>query len=170
MPKYSLEEVLDIIGTLSPEEKSLLQARLSSMLTSSPTGGGSIQSQSQSLGDISISGGGNAFSNTQSGGNSNLTQSANQASVENADLQEALKLLEKLKHDISSNTYLNAVEKATVEVPIKVVEDELKKPEPNKDLIDQAISSLQKGLQGVVVLAEPVAKVAALVGRAWIGL
>jgi len=168
MPKYSLEEVLDIIGTLSPEEKSLLQARLSSVLTSSPTGGGSIQSQS--LGDISISGGGNAFSNSQSGGNSDLTQSANQASVENADLQEALKLLEKLKHDVSSNTYLNAVEKATVEVPIKVVEDELKKPEPDKDLIDQAISSLQKGLQGVMVLAEPAAKVAALVGRAWIGL
>ncbi|MBD2179345.1 hypothetical protein H6F42_20685 [Pseudanabaena sp. FACHB-1998] len=174
MPKYTVDEVLDIVKTFSSEEKKDLQNRLISVLdipnTSSTQAG---QSQFQSFGDFTFSGSGSNTSlgiNQQMGGESNIAQTNTQTSVQNADLQEALSILAKLKQDIGSNTLLNPVQKATVEVPLKIVEEEAKKAKPDKNIIDQAIAALQKGLEGVSSLAEPVTKVAGLIAKAWLTL
>ncbi|MFZ4677282.1 MAG: hypothetical protein ACOYM4_16590, partial [Nodosilinea sp.] len=55
---------------------------------------------------------------------------------------------------------------ATAKVPIATVAEELKKDKPDKDLIDQSVEALRKGLAGVETLAEPVMRVAALVAKA----
>jgi len=168
MFKLTVEQVLSSIAALSQEEKAELQSRLSSVLNIAPDSsaqGG--QTQSQSFGNVSISGNSNAFAATQAGEGADLSQDSSQTSLQNADLQEALNLLVKLKKAVSTDPSLNAIEKATVELPIKVAEEELKKPKPDKNLIDQAITSLRKGLEGVQSLAEPAMKVAALVAKAW---
>ncbi|MBE7385407.1 MAG: CHAT domain-containing protein [Leptolyngbya sp. SIO1E4] len=126
--------------------------------------------QSQSIGNITISGNSNAFTNVQSGGDVNLTRSQNQEQASNSDLEAALAAIANLKQNIAATEDLNPIEKATVEVPISMLETELQKPQPDKSLIDQAIAALQKSLNGVVTLAEPVAKVATLVAKAWGGL
>lgn len=126
--------------------------------------------QSQSFGNISIGGGGTNFAVTQSGGDVKLNQSSSQTTGSNADRQAALDAIAQLKQLISTSSDLNPIEKATVEVPAKILEAELQKPQPDKSIVDQAIAALKKGLDGVITLAEPVAKVAALVAQAWVGL
>ena len=97
-------------------------------------------------------------------------QSSDRTQVTNTDLQSALAAIAQLKQNIAASADLNPIEKATAEVPIKMLESELQKPQPDKSLVDQAISALKKGLDGVVSLAEPVTKVATLVAKAWTGL
>ncbi len=126
--------------------------------------------QSQSFGNVTISGGGTNFAVTQAGGNVTLNQTSAQSSSGNADLQAALDAIAQLKQLISTSADLNPIERATVEVPAKMLEAELQKPQPDKSIVDQAIAALKKGLDGVVTLAEPVATVAALVAKAWVGL
>lgn len=172
MPKYSVDEVLDIVKTFTTEEKKDLQNRLANVLEVSITPKTqSGQSQSQNFGNLTFSGSGSntSFNNSQNiGGDSNIAQTNTQASVENTNLQEALSILAQLKQDISSSTALNPVQKATVEVPLKIVEEEAKKQKPNKNIIEQAIAALKQGLEGVATLAEPVVKVANLVAKAWL--
>jgi hypothetical protein len=170
MVKLTVEQVLSSIAALSQSEKSELQSKLLSVLSTSESylaqGG---QSQSQSFGDVNISGNNNAFAATQAGENTDLSQDNSQPSLKNnVDLQEALDLLLRLRQAISLDPSLNAIEKATLEIPIKVSEEELKKSKPDKDLIDQAIASLRKGLEGIQTLAEPVTKVAVLIAKAWL--
>ena len=86
----------------------------------------------------------------------------------NSNLEAALSALAKLKQDIAQTEALNPMEKAMVEVPIKMIESELQKPEANKTLINQAVVALKKGLEGVETLAEPVIKVAAILAKVWI--
>jgi hypothetical protein len=175
MPKYSVDEVVDIIKTFTSEEKKDLQNRLLSVMEDSSVIPDTQprQSQSQRFGDINISGSG---SNTSLdfiqdiGGKVDISKTNTQTSVQNTDLQEALSILAKLKEDIGSSNALNPVQKATVEVPLKIVEEEAKKPKPDKNILEQAIASLQKGLEGVATLAEPVTKVAGLVAKAWLSL
>ncbi|WP_413168063.1 hypothetical protein ACL6C3_15220 [Capilliphycus salinus ALCB114379] len=69
--------------------------------------------------------------------------------------------------EIAQTEALNPVEKASVEVPIKIIETELQKPQPNKTSIDQAVALLKKGLESVETLAEPVMKVAAILAKVW---
>jgi len=123
--------------------------------------------QSQSFGNITISGSGNAFAANQAGGNIDSSQTTNPSNLQNADLQTLLEALKQLKQDILATDALNPIEKATAEVPVNMLEAELKKPQPDKSLIDQAIASLKKGLAGVEALAEPVIRVASLVAKVW---
>ncbi len=125
-------------------------------------------SQSQSAGNISVSGGSNALSIIQSGGNVKLSQNTSQASVPHTELQAALAALAKLAQDIAATEALNPIQKSMVETPVKILESELQKSPPDKTLLNQAVAALKQGLEGVAVLAEPVANVAALIAKAWV--
>lgn len=171
MAKYNVDEVLDIIKTFNPEEKKDLQNRLASVLeqtfpSQTPTKG----SQLQSFGGFAFGGSGNNTAldiNQQMGGESNFNQTntSTKTSLQNTDLQEALVILEKLKQDIASSPALNSVQKATAEVPLKIIEEEAKKPKPDKNMIEQSIDSLKKGLEETVGLAEPLVKLASLLAK-----
>jgi len=167
MPKYSIQDVLEIIQTFTPDEKKQLQAQLPSVMDMTTVAANPQKSQSQSFGNLSM-GSSNAFAANQAGGDINSSQNNTQASVKNASLQEALGILQKLKQDVNQSDALNKLEKATIEGTIKVAEEEITKPQPDKSLFDQAIEGLKKGL-GVISLVEPVMKVAALVAQAWAG-
>jgi len=168
MPRYNVDEVLEIVKSFTPEEKQLLQVQLPAVLaTTTSFTPQRIQNQSQSFGDVNM-GSGNALSASVVGANNNASQSNIQAPVTNADLSEALSILQQLKQDVGKSEALNKLEKTTVESTIQVVEDELSQPEPDKSLVDQAISSLKKGLEGVQSLAEPTMKVAEIVAKAWL--
>ena len=126
-------------------------------------------SKSQSFGNISFGGSGNAFSNIQADGSVNFSQNTSQASVPKPDLQAALDALAKLKQDITATDALNPFEKNMVETSIKFLEVELPKSPSDKKMIGQAVEALNKSLEGIPVLAEPIAKVAVLVEKAWVG-
>lgn len=121
--------------------------------------------KSQSFGNISFGGSGNAFSNIQADGSVNFSQNTNQASVENTDLQAALDNLAKLKQEITATDTLNQFQKSMVETPIKFLEEELPKSHSDKKLIGQAVEALKQGLEGIPILAAPVAKVTFLVAK-----
>lgn len=125
-------------------------------------------SKSQSFGDFTVGGGGHAISIIQSDGSVHLSKSTNQASVPNTDLQAALDALAKLKQNITATDALNPFEKNMVETSIKFLEVELPKSPSDKKMIGQAVEALNKSLEGIPVLAEPVAKVAVLVEKAWV--
>ena len=126
--------------------------------------------QSQSIGNITISGNNNPFAATQAGRDVTINQSTDRTQATNTGLELALAAVTQLKQSITSSPDLNPIEKATVEVPVKMLESELQKPQPDKSLVEQAIAAIKKGLDGVVTLAEPVTKVATLVAKAWVGL
>lgn len=168
MFKLTVEQVLESIAALTPDEKAELQIKLPTVLSLRTASSIPQSGQSQSFGDIRMIGEDHAFAATQAtGGDVNLPQRSTQASKQNTDLQEAISVLEQLKQGVSQSNALNQIEKVTVEVPIQVIEAELKKQEPEKSLVDQAIVSLKKGLEGVQTLAEPVMKVSALIAKAW---
>jgi len=125
---------------------------------------------SQSFGNITISGGNNPFTAAQAGGAVTINQSSDRISATTTDLQAAFAAIAQLKQQIAASPDLNPIEKATVEVPIKMLEAELQKPQPDRSLVKQAIAALQKGLNGVITLTEPVTNVAALIAKAWAGL
>jgi hypothetical protein len=140
------------------------------MANSKSKGNENIQPQSQSVGNISVRGSNNPFAVTQAGRDVNLNQSNTQASVENSDLKTALEAIAKLKRDIAVTDALNLVEKKQTELIATMLEEELQKNKPDKSIIDQTITALKKGLEGVMILAEPVKKVAELVAKAWAGI
>jgi len=126
--------------------------------------------QSQSIGNISISGSNNPFNAIQAGGNVSLKQTSTQTSGSNTDLQTALEALIKLKQEVSATDALSAFVKKDTESKIRMVEEELQKPKPDKSFVDEVLDALKQGLQGIVTLADPVAQVAGLVAKAWVGL
>lgn len=173
MPKYSVEDVLAIIQSLSPEEKQRLISRLPTVLDSAVTAAGS-SSQNRSMtvgGNFEVSGSGLSvdFSQQQAGGSLHAPKI-----VEQAPSAPAIKVLARelaaLKAEIKRSSDLNPLQKKTAAAPINVLQEELQKSQPDKNLIDQAVASLKKGLTGVQSLAEPTMKVAALVAKAWTGL
>ncbi|WP_313933873.1 MULTISPECIES: hypothetical protein [Nostocales] len=172
MPKYSVNEVLEIIKNLTVEEKLELQQSLPSVLGNMLTAAKPVESHSQNIEGINIGNGnsGIAFNQLQADRGSNISQSQTEVKIQNAEIQEALKLLEKLKQDINTNNTLNSIEKKTLEVPLQTIEGELKKPKPDKNLVEQGIEALKKGLVGVAELADPVMKLAPLVARVWVGI
>lgn len=124
-------------------------------------------SQSQNFGNVSFSGSDNAFAATQAGGDVNLDQSRTQIKDDNPQLQTALAALEELKQQIAVTNALNSIQKKQAELPVEMLEDELKKPQPDKSLVDEAVEALKKGLEGVETLAPSVMKVAALLASVW---
>ena len=170
MPKYTVDEVLDIIKDLTAEQKQELENKLPSVLgtAASPTATQPIEDSSQNIQGVTVSGSKDVqFSQEQVHGQGSISKPTTSVQVENADLQQALALVEKLKQDINNNNTLNPIDKKTAEVPLQVVEEELKKPKPDKNLVDQAIETLKKGLSGITELAGPVAEVSKLIAKAW---
>jgi hypothetical protein len=172
MPKYSVSEVLDIIKSLTESEKLELQQSLPSVLGTIATTAKAVESHSQSIEGITIgnSNSGINFNQTQADRGSNINQSKIQARLQNIDVQEALTLVSKLKQDIAASNALNPIEKKTLEVPLQTIEEELNKPKPEKNLVDQSIAALKKGLTGVVELADPMLKLVPLVAKVWVGI
>jgi hypothetical protein len=172
MPKYSVSEVLDIIKNLTAQEKLELQQSLPSVLGTMGTIAKTVESHSQNIEGINIGSGNSdiAFNQQQADRGSSVNQSRTQAKLENVDVQEALKLLSTLKQDIVASNALNPIEKKTLEVPLQTIEGELKKPKPDKSLVEQSIEALKKGLTGVAELADPVLKLVPLVAKIWVGI
>lgn len=169
MPKYSINEVLEIIQNLTAEEKKLLQAQLPSVLEIHQSEQAkSIATQSQNFGNISASGSGSIpINQITSGGDTQLSQSNSQVKAKTNNLKDVSHFLKQLEQKIVISSTLNELEKSEAEAKIIFLQKELEKPQPNKNLIDQAIDGLRKGLQGVLELAEPVHKVAELIAQAW---
>ena len=165
MPKYSVNEILDIIRSLSNEEKQELCNQIPEVLGSSLN---KSQIQSQTFGNVSISGSGIvADLGQQQVARGNISSHQVVEQGRNMFLQEALEELEKLKQLASSSGVLDPLQEATTQAQIKVATDELKKPEPDKGLVSKTIAVLKQGLEGVITLAEPVMKAANLVAKAW---
>jgi hypothetical protein len=165
MPKYTVDDVLEIIRDLSPEEKASLKAQLATVLEAGSVSSATQQTQSLAVGgNFQVGGRGNVadFSQRQTVGNTAPELGTEEA----ASAQALLHALTVLQQQILNSADLNTVEKATAKVPIATVAEELKKDKPDKDLIDQSVEALRKGLAGVETLAEPVMRVAALVAKA----
>ncbi|WP_430013500.1 hypothetical protein ACQY1Y_20955 [Microcystis ichthyoblabe FBCC-A1114] len=166
MPTYSVSDILEIIKTLNPEQKLELQRELPSVLAAVGKEA-TTPAKSQSMSGVTITGSSDiGLSQIQAEGSS-INQSKTQAKLENTDLKEALSVLEKLKQAVVINSDLNPLIKEVAEEKIEAIQKEVKKPQPDKSLVDQAIAALKKGLAGVEELAEPVMKVAGLVAKAW---
>lgn len=126
--------------------------------------------QSQTISTISISGSHNPFNVVQAGSDVNLNQTSNQSSGGNADLEAALDLLAQLRQEVAATADLSTFAKKDTESKIGMLQEELQKPEPDKGFVNEVVQALQQGLSGVLTLAEPVTKVAALLAKAWVGL
>ncbi|WP_152532134.1 hypothetical protein [Leptolyngbya sp. Heron Island J] len=171
MFKLTVEQILASIEALSAEEKEELKSKLPDLLAASESGLGqsAVQTQSFSVGrDFQIQGDGVTadFSQTltagATGGNP-LRDSV--ATAQN--LQAISTAIADLKQAIASSAELNPVEKQTAAVPLEALTRELNQSEPDKGLVDQAIATLKKGLDGVQTLAEPVMNVSSLIAKAW---
>lgn len=167
MPTYSVSDVLEIIRTLTPEQKLELQRELSSVLATA-SNATTTPTKSQSMSGVAITGSSDIdLSQIQADEGSSVNQNKTQATLQNTDLQEALSVLEKLKQAVAANSTLNPLVKELVDEKIQTIQKEVQKLQPDKNLVAQAITTLKKGLTGVEELAEPVMKVASLVAKAW---
>lgn len=161
-----------VVASLTVSEKSELLAVLTDLLevtsSDSSTNG---QSQSNTVRGINMSGGSNAlnFSPVQNQGRGDIDIAPNitQISVQNLEAKEAMEALAHLKQEIRQNAELNPLVKDGAKMQVEQLEEELKKPEPDKGLVQHIIATLKKGLEGVLTLAEPTMKVASLVAKAW---
>ena len=163
MPKYSVEEVIDIIKTFTPEEKSSLQAQLSAVLNStesSQSNGRAKNEQSQSFGNISI-GSGSAFDVNQiaAEGSVDLARAMTHSQASSKEMEEVLGLLQNLKKEVNSSDRLNKLEQKNAESAIAIMTEELQKPEPDKKLLAQTGKFLQTCLGGIGIFATPTLQV-----------
>jgi hypothetical protein len=125
-----------------------------------------MSKQSQSFGNVSIGGNGNAFNAIQ-GNNNTVSNNINQSTNSSSELQAAIELLAKLKQDAVATDALTSYQKKRVEEDVALVSEELQKPEPDRNFVDEAIAALKQALGGVITLAEPVTKIAELLAKAW---
>lgn len=167
MPKYTVEEVLNIVKTFTIEERKALQNQLPAVLNSLdlpaiklPTG---RNQQSQSFGNVTLSGS-NAFDVNQiaSEGAVNLAH-GNKGQVAKAENQEVLDLLHILKQGIANTEKMNVLEKKNAESTISVIEEELDKPKPDKSLLSQAGEALKVCCKNVAEFAEPALSIANII-------
>ena len=126
--------------------------------------------QSQTFGNITFSGSNNPLNAIQSTGNVNVTQTNTQTAGGNGDLQAALDALVKLKEQVAATNELSTFAKKDTESKIKMLEEELQKPKPDKSFVNEVVEALKQGLNGVLTLAGPMMQVATLVSKAWMGL
>ncbi|MFK7970537.1 MAG: hypothetical protein AB8F95_09225, partial [Bacteroidia bacterium] len=123
---------------------------------------------SQSISGVNISGSsGVALNQTYTEVERSLDQNRLNLSPDGQDLQAALTILENLKSLIAYQHSLNPLVKEIAQQKIESVQQELKQDTPDKGLVDQAISTLRKGVSGIEELAEPVMRISALLAQAW---
>lgn len=168
MPKYTVEDVLDIIKTFTTEEKKALQSHFPAILDSTDLPEIKLpiarNQQSQSFGNVTLSSG-NTFDVNQiaAEGSVNLAHSTNKDKFTKPEIQEALDLLQTLKQGIANTEKLNILEKKNAEATISVVEEELAKPKPDKNLLSQAGQALQACCKSVAEFAEPALSIASII-------
>jgi len=168
MPKYTVEDILDIIKTFTIEEKKALQNHLSVVLEFRDLSEIKLpisrNQQSQSFGNVTLSSG-NTFEANQiaAEGYVNLARSKNKSEFVKPEIQEALDLLQQLKKGITNTEKLNILEKKNAEATISVVEEELAKPQPDKSLLSQAGKALSVCCKSVAEFAEPALSIANII-------
>lgn len=126
MPKYTVDEVLDIINGLSTAEQRELQTRLTESLVSGRATPITQQTRSMSIGgDFQVGGTGNTLDMSQ---NQVLNAPPSRSEDASAETTQALlQALAMLQQQVLNSTALNSIEKATAKVPLDTVADELKK-------------------------------------------
>lgn len=160
-----------VVASLTASEKSKLLASLTDLLRvtgSDPSTSG--QSQSNKVSEVTFGEGNSAFnfSPVQSQrGNVSVSPHFNQTSAQNAEVQQVVEALAHLKQTILQNEEINPLVKDGAKVQVEKLEEELKKHEPDKSLLGHTITTLKKGLEGVLILAEPTMKVASLLAKVW---
>lgn len=169
MPQYSVDEVLDIVKSLTAGEQVELRSKLPAIWEQQPSSSTlpKVQ-QSQSMGNISM-GSGNTFDINQlsTEGPVDLSRTTTQLSgLDQTDVKEALSLLAQIKQGLKHSDSLGRLKQKNAESTIELIEEELQKEEPDRGLIEQAIEALSKGLAGVEKLAAPMMRVAKLVATA----
>ena len=125
--------------------------------------------QSQSIGNVTISGSQNPFSAVQAGGNVTVDWSQTQTQA-NPDVQQVLVAVRELNRAIANSDELDETEKAMAAIPVQKLKAELQKPEPNPSVVEKMVTMIQKTLEGAIALANPVATLATLAAKAWVGL
>ncbi len=139
MPKYSVSEILEIIRNLIVSEKLELQQSLPSVLDTISTATKAAKSHFQNIVGINIADGNSdiGFNQLQADKGSSVNQNRTEATLQNANVQSALQLLSTLKQDVIAINFFNSIKKKTLEVPIKTIEEELKKPKSDKNCFTQ---------------------------------
>ncbi|MEO1352141.1 MAG: hypothetical protein AAFW84_25620 [Cyanobacteria bacterium J06635_15] len=171
MPKYSVDEVLEIVKGLTVDEQVALRSKLAALwVHQQPVPIPPKVQQSQSMGNISM-GSGNTFDINQlsTEGPVDVSRTTTQLSgLNQTGVKEALELLAQIKQDLHSADSLNRLDQKNAESTIELVEEELRKDNPDRGLIEQAVEALSKGLAGVEKLAAPTLRVAKLVATAMV--
>ncbi|MEM9768950.1 MAG: toll/interleukin-1 receptor domain-containing protein [Cyanobacteria bacterium P01_D01_bin.71] len=160
-----LEEIVGVLelATQTPTNGSSIKPEPTAMAIAEPS---AQSAQSQSIGNITISGNNNPFNAVQARGDVNISQTQTQTKAANPNIQAALDAVGDLKRAIAAIDDLDETEKAMAAIPVQKLEAELKKPHPDRGVVDKTMATLQKALDGVVTLAGLIAKVAALVAKA----
>ena len=114
--------------------------------------------QSQSIGNISFSGNNPSNVLMQSQGDVNINPSRTQTQVTNPDLQAALEAIANLKQAVAANDQLDEMDKEMAAIPMKKLEAELQKPQPDRGAVDKAIAMIRKALDGVMTLESVVTR------------
>lgn len=165
MPKYSLDEILEILKNLTPEEKAQLQEQLPAVLDGAGAPASRFPRQTQQSPPTGSIGGAEVNARllqakiaTHLDGTSPLPQSA--------EIQEALDLLRRIKKELAITNFSQKNHKKNLEYTLEVVLEELKKDRPDRDLIDLALASLEEGLRGVESSVRLTEKLAQIIRRA----
>lgn len=165
MPKYTVSEVLGIIGNLTPEEKSQLREQLPSVLDSPSASATSGQHMANELSGITV--GENFNFQPMQNQDGNITASPTFTKViHNADMQKAFDALISLKQNIEQSD-INPLIKDSAREKVEKLEEALKQEKPNEGFVKQTVATLKQGLEGVQTLAGPTLAVAKLIANAW---
>ena len=157
MPKDSVSEILEISSSLTESEKADLQAQLPSALSDFASRRDvSKTHQWQAFRNITI-GNSSDFSANQIASEAavSLTQGRVQFKANNSDIDSVLDLLANIRQQLPEIQILNKLEKTHMASTVDLLFKEIKTPAPDKNFVDQAVVSLEKGLRGIEKLAEP---------------
>ncbi len=118
MPKYTVDDVLEIIGSLSTEAKADLKTRLSTVLeAATPAASITQQSRSMAVGvNFQVSGSGVTVDMSQQQTVGNTTAGSRHGDTDAT--QALLQALAELQQQVIRSGGLNPIEKATAKVPI----------------------------------------------------
>lgn len=119
--------------------------------------------QSQSIGNVTISGNHNPFNVIQARSHVSLEQSS---SSSNRDLRAALDLLVNLKQEIAVTDALSTFAKRDSELKITMLQDELQKPNPDQDFVNEVVNALKQELGRVLPVTSLLRQVAERLAKA----
>lgn len=170
MLKLTLEQVVEGIKSLSENDKEKLYNYLPDLLDSfgSTQKAGASQSVSTQFRDVNLSGNNSAVSvqpTISSEGVNNSNFVSHGASLETQE--ELIKSLHEFQKLIHNSNKLPELARIGAESQIEKVINEVRKDNPDKNLIGRTISGLKQGLKGIQELAGPTASVASIVAKAW---